>query len=61
MTKIPTKTSKIPKIPPVSLKYRKYPKISKMLYEEKMNNICKDQFWLEPQNKIGFWPSKPKQ
>ena len=22
---------------------------------------CKDQFWLGPQNKIGFWPNKPKQ
>ena len=39
MTKIPTKTSKIPKIPLVTLKYRKCPKFSKTLYEEKMNNI----------------------
>ena len=39
MTNIPAKTSKIPEIPPVTLKYRKYPKFSKMLYEEKMNSI----------------------
>lgn len=39
MTKIPIKTSKITKIPLVTPKYRKYPKFSKMLYEEKMNNI----------------------
>ena len=39
MTKITTKTSKIPDIPLVTLKYGKYPNISKKLYEEKMNNI----------------------